>query len=137
MFSIVYLFYKELLVTSFDITHAIAIGLSPLFIHFMLLGLIAITTVIATQTVGVVLVLALLVTPAATASLIFKDLLKIILFSIFISLLSIIVGFYISYHFDWASGATIVLVLTAFFAIAYTRKIILALLKRRTKKFNL
>jgi ABC-type Mn2+/Zn2+ transport system permease subunit len=119
---LVRLFFKELLVTSFDPTHAIAIGLSPTLIHFGLLILIAGTTVIATQTVGVVMVLALLVTPAATASLLVKDLSKIIFISIGLAILSVILGFYASYYFDLASGAAIVLVLTVFFTIAFIQQ---------------
>ncbi|QEN07862.1 metal ABC transporter permease [Oceanispirochaeta crateris] len=112
------LFYKELLVTSFDPTHAQAIGLSPQLIHFGLLFLVAATTVLATQTVGVVLVMALLVTPAASASLLVKKLSKIIVLSTCFSMLSILLGFYISYYNDLASGATIVLVLTLFFFLS-------------------
>jgi len=117
--TLVILFYKELLVTSFDATHSMAIGLSPTLIHFGFLILVASTTVIATQTVGVVMVLALLVTPAATASLLVKELPKIILLSIGFSVLSIFVGFYASYYSDAPSGASIVIVLTAFFIIAF------------------
>ena len=115
----VFLFYKELLVTSFDVTHATAIGLSPTLIHYGILMLIAATTVIATQTVGVVLVLALLVTPAATASLVVKELPKIIMLSVLFAIISIIAGFYSSYYFNLASGAAIVLILTLFFLIAF------------------
>lgn len=115
----VVLFYKELLVTSFDATHSLAIGLSPSLIHYGFLLLVASTTVIATQTVGVVMVLALLVTPAATASLLVRELPKIIVLSILFSVLSIIAGFYSSYYFDVPSGAAIVLVLTVFFMTAF------------------
>jgi len=115
----VFVFYKELLVTSFDPTHSTAIGLSPRFVHYSLLILIAATTVIASQTVGVVLVLALMVTPAATSSLLVKNLPLIILLSVIFSMLSVVLGFYLSYYFDLASGATIVLVLTAFFIAAF------------------
>lgn len=115
----VILFYKELLVTSFDSTHSLAIGLSPAMIHYGFLILVAATTVIATQTVGVVMVLALLVTPAATSSLLFNQLPKIISFSVLFSVISIIFGFYCSYYFDAPSGATIVIVLTVFFLIAF------------------
>ena len=119
---VIIIFFKELLVTSFDSTHSTAIGLSPKLIHFGLLILIAVTTVIASQTVGVVLVLALLVTPAATASLLLKDLSKIILFSVIISILSVVIGFYTSFYFDFASGASIVLVLTGFFIVSFIFK---------------
>jgi len=117
--TLVLLFFKELLVTSFDPIHAIAIGLSPVVIHYGLLVLIAATTVLATQTVGVVLVLALLVTPAATASLLVKELHKIVGLSVCFSVLSIIIGFYCSYYFDLASGASIVIILTGFFILAF------------------
>ncbi len=115
----VFLFYKEILVTSFDPTHSTAIGLSPKFIHYSLLILIAATTVIAAQTVGVVLVLALMVTPAATASLLVKNLPRIIILSDIFAVISVILGFYLSYYFDLASGATIVIVLTAFFLVSF------------------
>ncbi len=111
-------FYKELLVTSFDPTHAQAIGLSPQMIHFALLILVAATTVLASQTVGVVLVLAMLVTPAASASLLAKKLSRIIILSASMAVLAILCGFYLSYYLDLASGATIVLVLTLFFMIS-------------------
>ena len=65
------------------------------------------------------MVLALLVTPAATASLLSRVLSKIIVLSILFSLLSIIIGFYISYYTNGPSGATIVLVLTVFFLVAF------------------
>lgn len=116
---LVVLFFKELLVTSFDSIHATAIGLSPKLINYGLLLMIAATTVIAAQTVGVVLVLALLVTPAATASLLVKKLKRIITLSVIFSALSVIIGFYSSYYFDLATGASIVMVLTVFFMMAF------------------
>ncbi len=115
----VILFFKELLVTSFDSAHAIAIGISPQLLTYGLLILIASTTVIATQTVGVVLVMALLVTPAATSSLWVKELHKIIIISIILAILAIVTGFYGSYYFDLPAGALIVLILTSFFIISY------------------
>jgi ABC-type Mn2+/Zn2+ transport system permease subunit len=131
--GIVILFYKELLVTSFDATHAMAIGLSPSLIHYGFLILIAATTVIATQTVGVVMVLALLVTPAATSSLLFKELPKIIFFSVLISIIAIITGFYTSYYMDAPSGATIVIILTLFFLIAFFYTKLKIFFKRRQR----
>ena len=113
------LFYKELLVTSFDPSHAVAIGLSPGLIRYGLLGTLALTTVMAVQTVGIVLVLALLVTPAAAASLISRKLRKIITLSIVFSMISTIVGFYSSYYLDFASGPSIVIVLTLIFIICW------------------
>lgn len=115
----VFLIYKELLVTSFDTTHAIVIGLSPLFVNYILLILIAVTTVVIIKTVGIVLVLGLLVTPAAISSLIFKSLKKIIIFSCIISVISVVIGFYLSYHFNFSPGPGIVIILTCVFILTF------------------
>lgn len=111
--------YKEILVASFDPAHSVAIGLSPELIRYILLFLLAMTTVVAIQTVGVILVLSLLVTPAAAASMLSKRLRTIVLLSVAMSLVATLVGFYLSYYSDLASGPAIVLVLTIFFALAF------------------
>ncbi len=116
---VVILFYKELLVTSFDTSHAVVIGLSPSVVRYALLVLIALTVVAGIQAVGVVLVLALLITPAAAASLLAKRLPRIILLSVAFAVGSAIIGFYVSYYSDVSSGAAIVLTLSAIFLIAF------------------
>jgi ABC-type Mn2+/Zn2+ transport system permease subunit len=115
----VVLFYKELLVTSFDPSHAVAIGLNPNAIRYGLLAAVAVTTVIAVQTVGVVLVLALLITPAAAASLLSRRLSKIMVLSVVFGVVSTVVGFYGSYYLDVASGPAVVLTLTIVFVFAW------------------
>lgn len=115
---VIILGFKEFLTASFDPAHAAAIGLSPNFIRYLLLFLLALTTVIAVRTVGVVLVVALLVTPAATASLISKKLGIILFLSVFFATISTVIGFYISYYADLASGPVIVLTLIFFFVAA-------------------
>ncbi|MBN1123011.1 MAG: metal ABC transporter permease [Anaerolineae bacterium] len=112
-------FYKELLVTSFDPGHSVAIGLSPELVRYGLLLLIALTVVAAIQVVGVVLVLALLVTPAAAASLLAKRLPQIIGLGMVFAVISTVVGFYASYYADVASGSAIVLTLTMIFLMAF------------------
>jgi ABC-type Mn2+/Zn2+ transport system permease subunit len=109
--------YKEILTASFDPAHASAIGLSPELVRYIILAMLALTTVVAIQTVGVVLVLALLVTPGAAASLVSRRLGRIIILSIIMSVLSTIIGFYTSYYADVASGPAIVLTLTVMFLI--------------------
>jgi ABC-type Mn2+/Zn2+ transport system permease subunit len=116
---VVVLFYKELLVTSFDTSHAVAIGLSPAVVRYALLVLIALTVVTGIQTVGVVLVLALLRTPAGAASLLAKKLPRIIVLSVVFAVGSAVAGFYTSYYTDVSSGAAIVLTLTAIFIVAF------------------
>ncbi len=111
-------FYKELLVTSFDPGHSVAIGLSPELVRYGLLLLIALTVVAAIQVVGVVLVLALLVTPAAAASLLAKRLPQIIGLGMLFAVVSTVAGFYASYYADVASGSAIVLTLTVIFLAA-------------------
>jgi ABC-type Mn2+/Zn2+ transport system permease subunit len=112
-------FYKELLVTSFDPGHSVAIGLSPELVRYGLLLLIALTVVAAIQVVGVVLVLALLVTPAASASLLVKRLPQIIGLGMVFTVISTVVGFYASYYADVASGSAVVLTLTVIFLVAF------------------
>lgn len=111
--------YKELLVTSFDPAHSVAIGLSPSAIRYLLLFLLALTTVVAIQTVGVILVLSLLVTPGAAASMLSRRLRSITILSVVMSLTATLIGFYVSYYGDVASGPAIVLTLTMFFGIAF------------------
>lgn len=107
--------YKEVVVASFDPAHSVAIGLSPEVIRYLLLFLLGLTTVVAIQTVGVVLVLALLVTPGAAASMISKRLHVIIPLSTLFAAVATVVGFYASYYWDVASGPAIVLALTLIF----------------------
>lgn len=116
---VVALSFKELLVTSFDPAHAVAIGLSPEVMRYVLLFLLALTTVVAIQTVGVVLVLALLVTPGAAASMVSRRLQVIIGLSIAVAVLATVAGFYASFYWDVASGPAIVLTVTLFFVLAY------------------
>ena len=112
--------YKEIVVASFDPSHSVAIGLSPEIIRNGLLILLALTTVVAIQAVGVVLVLALLVTPAAAASMVLRRLTRIMLLSIALSVVGTVGGFYLSYYTNTASGATIVLSLTTLFVVMWS-----------------
>ena len=113
--SVTFSSYKELLTASFDPSHATAIGLSPVLIRYIILAMLALATVVALQTVGVILVLALLVTPGAAASLVSCRLSRIILLSILMATVATLVGFYASYYADAASGPAIVLTLTVMF----------------------
>ena len=112
------LFYKELLFTSYDATVAAATGIPTQLIDYGLLVLIAISTVVALQAVGIILVIAMLVTPPATASLLVNRLHYIIFVGVAVAVASATIGLYASYYADVASGATIVLTATAFFVAA-------------------
>ncbi|AIF44092.1 metal ABC transporter permease [Virgibacillus sp. SK37] len=113
----VYLFYKELLVTSFDETMAQAYGLPTKLIHYFLMTLLTMVTVASLQTVGIVLVVAMLITPAATAYLLTNRLSFMLFISSGFGIISAVLGLYISYKANLASGATIVLVATGLFII--------------------
>ncbi|MCH8007452.1 MAG: metal ABC transporter permease [Chloroflexi bacterium] len=116
--GLVALFYKELLFTSYDATVAAATGIPAQLIDYGLLVLIAISTVVALQAVGIVLVIAMLVTPPATASLLVNRLHYIIFVGVAIAVASAVIGLYASYYADVAAGATIVLTATALFVVA-------------------
>ncbi len=116
---IIFAFYKEFMVLSFDPVLAATLRLPVKLLDFLLLILIAVTIVVSLQTVGVALMVAMLVTPAATAYLLTKRLPVMMAFAAIIASLSGIIGLYISYHLSIASGAAIVLVCTAIFGLVW------------------
>ncbi len=116
---LVAIFYKELLFTAYDPTMAAASGLPVDALQFGLLASLAITTVIALQTVGIVLVVALLVTPAATAQLLTRSLWSMMLLGAAVGALASVIGLYVAWHADVSASASIVLTATALFALAF------------------
>jgi ABC-type Mn2+/Zn2+ transport system permease subunit len=110
--------YKEFLVLSFDPVLALTLRLPSSLLHYLLLVLMALAIVVSLQTVGVALMVAMLVTPAATAYLLTRRLPTMMVLAAFIGALSGIVGLYLSFYVSVASGAAIVLVCTAFFLLA-------------------
>ena len=111
-------FYKEFLVISFDPVLAEILRIPHQVFSYLLLVMLAVTVVIALQTVGVGLMVAMLVTPAATASLLTRRLPIMMTGAAVIGGISAVVGLYLSYYVSIASGAAIVLVCTAFFLLA-------------------
>lgn len=109
--------HKELELTSYDPSHAEVIGLRVDSVRYILLVLLALTIVTAISAVGVVLTSALIITPAAAASLLTRRLVPMMILSTIFGALSGILGLYASYYFDAASGAAIVLIATAIFAV--------------------
>ena len=115
---IVLLRRKDLLLFCFDPNHAKAIGLNTTLMSYTLLSVLALTIITALQTAGIVLVVAMLVTPGATAYLIADRFDHMLLIAITTSILSCILGTYASYHLDVATGGCIVVILTVFFVAA-------------------
>ncbi|MBU2611586.1 MAG: metal ABC transporter permease [Chloroflexi bacterium] len=111
-------FYKEFMTISFDPVLATTLRLPVNRLNNLLLVLIAVTVAVAMQTVGVALMVAMLVTPAATASLLSNRLPSMMMISATIASLSGVVGLYISYYVGITSGSAIVLTATAFFLLA-------------------
>jgi manganese/iron transport system permease protein len=116
---VVLAFYKEFLVLSFDPVLARTLRLPDRLLDYLLIILIAVAIVVSLQAVGVALVVAMLVTPAATASLVTRRLPSLMAMAAIIAALSGVVGLYLSYYFNVASGAAIVLTCTAFFIITW------------------
>ncbi len=119
---IIFAFYKEFLVLSFDPILAATLRLPVGLLNNLLLTLIAMTIAVSLQTVGVALMVAMLVTPAATAYLLTHRLPIMMALAALIASLSGVVGLYISYYLSIASGAAIVLTATTFFLLVFIIK---------------
>ena len=115
----IFAFYKYFLVVSFDPILAATLRLPVGILRTFLMVLLALTVVVSTQTVGVGLVAAMLVTPGATAYLLTRRLPSMMVLAALFGALSSIVGLFASYYLNIASGAAIVLSATLFFLIAY------------------
>jgi manganese/iron transport system permease protein len=116
--------YKELLLVSFDPVVAEAMGYPVRLLNYLVLSLMALTIVISIQAVGVVLVVALLVTPSATARLLTDRFIRMMMLGAALSVLTVVVGLYLSFYLNVASGAAVVLVSTSlFFAMLGYRRL--------------
>jgi manganese/iron transport system permease protein len=115
---VVALLWKELLYATFDPLGAAASGIKVERLELLFLTLVAVTIVVSLQAVGIILVVAMLVTPAATAQQLAVRFTRLMLLAAAIGISSAVVGLYISYWLDVASGATIVLVQTTLFVLA-------------------
>ena len=116
--AIILLRRKDLLLFCFDPNHAKAIGLNTQLMYYTLLSVLALTTVTALQTAGIVLVVAMLVTPGATAYLLTDRFDHMLAISVATSVLSCVLGTYFSYHLDVSTGGSIVVLMTVIFGLA-------------------
>jgi len=131
---LVILFYKEFLVLSFDPLLASTLRLPRRFLEYLLLVLIALAVVVSLQTVGVALMVAMLVTPAATAFLLTRRLPTMMVLGAFLASLAGVVGLYLSYYASISSGAAIVLTSTAIFFITWLIRSIQRNLRTTTRQ---
>lgn len=113
------LWWREFLFVSFDPVGAQAAGLHVARYDTVLLALIGLTVAVTVQLVGIVLVVAMLVTPAATARLLARDMRTLVILSVAAAVIASVAGMWLSYFVNAASGGTIVLVATAEFGLAW------------------
>jgi manganese/iron transport system permease protein len=116
--AVIAVLWKELLYSTFDPLGAAASGLPVERLDYLFLALIAIAIVVSLQAVGIILVVAMLVTPAATAQLLTRSFGRLLAIAVLIGVAAPIAGLYISFWANTASGATIVLVETGVFLLA-------------------
>ncbi|MFH6435438.1 metal ABC transporter permease [Staphylococcus aureus] len=125
---LIIIFYRPLMISTFDPTFSRMSGLNTTLLHYFVMLLLSLVTVASIQTVGIILVVALLITPASTAFLISKKLYSMMIIASLISVISSIVGLYYSHIYNIPSGATIVLctfviyIITLFFTKFTNRK---------------
>lgn len=116
--GIVALLWKQFLYATFDPLGAAASGIRVDQLEYLFLALVALTIVVSLQAVGIILVVAMLITPAATAQMLTVRFMRLMLLAAAVGIASAILGLYLSYWLNVASGATIVLVETALFLLA-------------------
>ena len=116
--AIVLAIRKELLFATFDPLGAAASGLPVARLEYLLLALLGVTIVVSIQAVGIIMVVAMLVTPAATAQLLVIRFGRMMAVGVALAAVSAVLGLYLSFYLNLASGASIVLVETVFFVIA-------------------
>ena len=115
---IVAILRKELLYASFDPAGAAASGLPVVTLDYLLLGLIGVTIVVSIQAVGIIMVVAMLVTPAATGQLLVSQFWDLVKVAIAVATVAAVAGLYLSFYLNVASGASIVLIETMLFGLA-------------------
>ncbi|MCY7282137.1 MAG: metal ABC transporter permease [Cyanobacteria bacterium CAN_BIN43] len=109
---------KDLVLFCFDSTHAQSIGINIGFLYYVLLSLLSLTAVAGLQTVGIILVVAMLVTPGATAYLLSDRFDQMVWIAMASGVFSSVMGTYISYHIDGSTGGCIVVLQTLLFLVA-------------------
>ena len=125
--------HKELVFSSFDPAGASVIGLPTERLEYLLLGMLSVVVVLALQAVGVILVISMLITPAATALLLVQSFSRAMLLAVVFGVASAVAGLYLSYHFNMPSGPIMALIATSFFCLAVVwKQRLAALLQYRT-----
>ena len=117
--SFVALFYKELKISTFDAGLSAASGFSPLLLHYLLTGLVSLTTVASFEAIGAILVVAFLIVPAATAYLLTDNLGRMLLYAVTIGAASAVGGFYLAVALDASVAGSMTVVMGAVFVVVW------------------
>ena len=112
--------HRQLVFTSFDSLGATVIGLPTRLLDYLLLVSLALVIVVSLQAVGIVLVVAMLITPAAAGALLVRRFTRVMLVSVVVGVFSAVCGLYAAYHLNIPSGPSMTLVATAIFFLALT-----------------
>ncbi|MDF2670977.1 MAG: iron transporter [Paenibacillus sp.] len=117
--SVIGLFYKQFKLCAFDPALAAAVGIPVALFHYMLMGLVSVTTVASFESVGAILVVGMLIVPAATAYLLTERLSIMILYSVLIGISSAVLGYIAAYHLDASIAGCMVAVAGVIFVVAF------------------
>lgn len=117
--AFVYFFYKQLFITTFDPAYAVAMGISATLWHYALMGAVSLTTVVAFEAVGAILVVALLVVPAASAYLLTESLPKMLWLAAFFGVVSAVGGYYLAVWIDGSIAGAMSVVAGLCFVVAF------------------
>ncbi|MBO8231659.1 hypothetical protein CU311_03230 [Prochlorococcus marinus str. MU1402] len=113
------IFRKDLMLYCFDPRHAKTVGINVLFLHYLLLTCLSLAAVVGLQSVGIILVVAMLITPGATAYLLTDKFDTMTVISVLSAIISSLIGIYVSFWFDLETGGSIVLAQTFIFLFAF------------------
>lgn len=131
-FLLLIFYWKDLLLVFFDEMQATLVGLSPLYYKILFFTLLSACIVSALQTVGAILVIAMIITPGATAYLLTDRFKYLVIIAITLGVLSSFIGVYLSYFLDGATGGLIVCFQTILFLIAFLFSPKYGILRRQT-----
>lgn len=131
--AVILIFRRNFLIFCFDVVHAQSVGMKISFIHYAFLVLLAITITGSLQTVGIILVIAMLITPGSTAFLLTKRFPVMLQIAVAVSVFSSVVGAYSSYYFNISTGGAIVFMQGCVFLVVFTYQTLKANMKQKAE----
>jgi len=138
--TLLFAFFKELKISTFDKGLAASLGFSPAIMHYGLMSVSSVTTVGSFDAVGAILVVALMIAPAAAAYLLTKDLKKMLVLSISFGIFSAVLGYWVAYWLDASIAGSITTVLGLVFLVVYlfapTKGVIAVMYRERQQRIE-